>query len=99
MEDQEVITKKQEEMFRSYENSIMQLISGNTTLKNQRLDNLSKEIAGLKESLKFTQEEIEGKFNELNEKITPTERNLFSLKKDIEVIQTTKPSWAIEIEN
>ena len=27
------------------------------------------------------------------------ERNLFSLKKDIEVIQTTKPSWAIEIEN
>ena len=97
--DQEVITKKQEEMFRSYENSIMQLISGNTTLKNQRLDNLSKEIAGLKESLKFTQEEIEGKFNELNEKITPTERNLFSLKKDIEVIQTTKPSWAIEIEN
>ena len=99
MEDQEVITKKQEEMFRSYENSIMQLISGNTTLKNRRLDNLSKEIAGLKESLKFTQEEIEGKFNELNEKITPTERNLFSLKKDIEVIQTTKPSWAIEIEN
>ena len=27
------------------------------------------------------------------------ERNLISLKKDIEVIQTTKPSWAIEIEN
>ena len=27
------------------------------------------------------------------------ERNLFSFKKDIEVIQTTKPSWAIEIEN
>ena len=26
------------------------------------------------------------------------EKNLFSLKKDIEVIQTTKPSWAIEIE-
>ena len=27
------------------------------------------------------------------------ERNLFTLKKDIEVTQTTKPSWAIEIEN
>ena len=26
-------------------------------------------------------------------------RNLFSRKKDIEVIQTTKLSWAIEIEN
>ena len=27
------------------------------------------------------------------------ERNLFSLKKDIKIIQTTKPSRAIEIEN
>ena len=96
---QEAITKKQEEMFRSHENSIMQLISGNTTLTNQRLDNLSKEIADLKESLEFTQEETEEKFSKLNEKITSMERNLFSLKKDIEVIQTTKPSWAIEIEN
>ena len=96
---QVAITKKQEEMFRSHENSIMQLISGNTTLTNQRLDNLSKEIADLKESLEFTQEETEEKFSKLNEKITSMERNLFSLKKDIEVIQTTKPSWAIEIEN
>ena len=28
---QEAITKEQEELFRSHENSIMQLISGNTT--------------------------------------------------------------------
>ena len=69
------------------------------TLTNHRLDNLSKEIADLKESLEFTQEETEGKFSKLNEKLTSMERNLFSLKKDIEVIQTTKPSWAIEIEN
>ena len=27
------------------------------------------------------------------------ETNLFSLKINIEVIQTTKPSWAIEVEN
>ena len=93
---QEAITKKQEEMFRSHENSIMQLISGNATLANQRLDNLtSKEITDLKESLEFTQEETERKFNKLNEKISTMEKNLFSLKKDIEVIQTTKPSWAI----
>ena len=96
---QKAITKKQEETFRSHENSIMQLISRNSTLTNQRLDNLSKEIADLKESLEFTQEETEEKFSKLNEKITSMERNLFSLKKDIEVIQTTKPSWAIEIEN
>ena len=50
---QEAITKKQEDMFRSHENSIIQLISGNTTLTNQRLHNLSKEIAGLKESVEF----------------------------------------------
>ena len=96
---QEAITKKQEEMFRSHENSIMQLISGNTTLTNQRLDNLSKEIADLKESLEFTLEETEGKFSKLNEKITSMERNLFGFKKGIEVIQTTKPSGAREIEN
>ena len=54
---QKAITKKQEEMFRSHENSIMQLISGNTTLTNQTLDNLSKE-------------ETEVRFNKLNEKIT-----------------------------
>ena len=47
-------------MFRSHENNIMQLISGSTTLINQRLDNLSKEIADLEESLEFTQEETEG---------------------------------------
>ena len=96
---QEAITKKQEEIFRSHENSIMQLISGNTTLTNQRLDNLSKEIADLKESLEFTQEETEGKFSTLNEKISTMEKNLFSLKKDFDIIQTTKPSWAIDIEN
>ena len=56
---QEAITKKQEEMFKSHENSKMQLISGNTTLINQRLDNLSKEVANLKESLEFNQEETE----------------------------------------
>ena len=48
---QEAITKKQEEMFRSLENNIMQLISGNKTLTNKSLGNLSKEIADLKESL------------------------------------------------
>ena len=79
-------------MFRSHENSIMQLISGNTTLTNQRLDNLNKEIADLKESLEFAQEETEIKFSKLNEKITSMERNLLCLKKDNEVIQTTKPN-------
>ena len=58
----------------------MQLISGNTTLINQRLENLSKEIADLKGSLEFTQEETEEKCSKLKEKLTSMERNLFSLK-------------------
>ena len=75
------------------------MISGNTALTNQRLDNLSKEIADLKESLEFTQEETEGKFSTLNEKRFTMEKNLLSHKKDTDIIQTTKPSWAIDIEN
>ena len=65
-------------MFTGHQNSINQLISRNTTnttLANQRLDNLSKE------SLEFTQEETEEKFNKLNEKISTMERNLVSLIK------------------
>ena len=59
-------------MFRSHENSIIQLILGNRTLRNQiiSLDNLSKETVDLKESLEFTQEKTEGNFNRLNEKIS-----------------------------
>ena len=73
----EAITRKHEEMFRSHENSMMQLISGSTTLTNQRLDNLSKEIAGLKESLEFTQEKTKEKLNKINKTISTEERNLF----------------------
>ena len=58
----------------------MQIFSGNKTLINQRLDNLRKEIADLKESLELTQEESKVKFNKLYEKISTMERNLFSLK-------------------
>ena len=72
------------------------LISGNTTLTNQRLDNLSREIADLKESLEFTQEGTGGK---LHGKKSAMERNLFTLKKDIKVTQTTKPNRATEIKN
>ena len=72
----------------------MQLTS-NTTLIN----NFSIEIAGLKESLEFTEEETEEKFSKIIDKISTMERNLFRLKKNIKVIRTTKPRWALEIEN
>ena len=85
---QEAISKKQEEMF--HENSIMQLISG---LKNQILDYLSKEIADLKESLEFTQEKTEGKFNKLNEKISTMEKKICSAsRKTLKSIKEGKKS-------
>ena len=80
---QEAITEKQEEIFRSNESSIMQLISGNTAQTSQTLDNLSREIEDLQEFLELTEEQTKGKFNTLNEKIITIERSLFSLKKDI----------------
>ena len=61
----------------------MQLISGNTTLTNQRLENLSKDIADLKGSLEFTQEETEGKFNTLIEKIPTIEKTCSVLRKTL----------------
>ena len=69
--------------------------ASSTTLIN----NFSKEIAGLKESLELTEEETEEKFNKVIDKISTMERNLFRLKKSIKVIRTTKPGWALEIEN
>ena len=43
---QKAITKKQEEMFKSHGNSIMQLISGNTTLSNLAGQYKSKQPCG-----------------------------------------------------
>ena len=65
--------EKHEKIVRSHENNIMQMISGNKTQTNKRLHNLSKEIAGLKESLKFTQKDTEEKFNQIIEEISTME--------------------------
>ena len=44
------IVQKNQEMFHKQEQSILALISGNNSLTNQRLDNLSKDLNDLKES-------------------------------------------------
>ena len=49
------IGQKNQEFFYKQENSILALISGNNSLTNQRLDNLSEDIIDLKESLEFSQ--------------------------------------------
>ena len=46
------------------EENLIKLISGNTTLTNQRSDNLSKKVNDLKESLQTTQNDIEDRITD-----------------------------------
>ena len=63
------IVQKNQEMLHKQEQSILTLICGNKSLTNQRLDNLSKDINDLKESLEFSQNEYDNKFKNLGDKI------------------------------
>ena len=87
------IVQKNQEMFHRQEQSILVLISGNNWLTNQRLDNLSKDINDLKESLEFSQNKSDDKFRSMGNKIQKLEQKM---KEELDVIQTTKPSWTIE---
>ena len=87
------IVQKNQEMFHRQEQSILVLISGNNSLTNQRLDNLSKDINDLKESLEFSQNKSDDKFRNMVDKIQKLEQKM---KEELDVIQTTKPSWTIE---
>ena len=83
-------------MFHKQEQSILALISGNYSLTNQRLYNLSKDINDLKESLEFSQNEYDDKFKNMGDKIQKLEEKINLMKEELHVIQTTKPSWVIE---
>ena len=63
------ILQKNQEMFYKQEQSILALISGNNSLTNQRLDNLSKDINDPKESLEFSHNEYDDKFKNMGDKI------------------------------
>ena len=81
-------------MFHKQEQPILALISGNNSLTNQCLDNLSNDINDLKESLGFPQNEYDDKFKNMGGKIQKLEKiNL--MKEELHVIQTAKPSWAL----
>ena len=95
-EHEESIVEKNQEMFHKQEQSILALISGNNALTNQRIDNLSKDINDLKESLEFSQNEYDDKFKNMGDKIQKLEEKINLMKEELHVIQTTKPSWAIE---
>ena len=90
------IVQKNQETLHKQEQSILALISGNNSLMNQRLDNLSKDINDLKESLEFSQNEYDDKFKNMGDKIQKLEEKINLMKEEPHVIQTTKPSWAIK---
>ena len=90
------IVQKNQEMFHKQEQSILALISGNNSLTNQRLDNLSKDVNDLKESLEFSQDEYDDKFKNMDDKTQKLEEKINLMKEELHVIETTKTSWAIE---
>ena len=93
MEDIKIIFEK---MLREHEASVVQLIYGNNSLTNQRLDSLSKDINDLKESLEFSQNEYDDKFKNISEKVQKLEEEINLMKEELHVIQTTKLSWVME---
>ena len=80
------IVQKNPEMFHKQEQSILALISGNNSLTNQRLDNLSKDINDMKESLKFSQNEYDDKFKNVGDKIQNLEEKINLMEKELRVI-------------
>ena len=93
---QEHETKK-EGMFTKHEKSVLDLISGHQALLKQRLDqpcdsptSVKKDVEELKESLSFTEKDIDQRFSKINEK------ELSSTKEDVRVIKTTeRQAWAL----
>ena len=96
MEDITVIFEK---MLKEHEPSIVQAGAVHhsiNSLKNQRLDSLSKDINDLKESLEFSQNEYDDKFKNMGDKVQKLEEVINQMKEELHVTLTTKPSWVIE---
>ena len=95
---------KQDGMFTKNKKSISDLISGHQALLKQRLEKLCNSLTSvktdveeLKESLSFTQNDIGQRFLNINEKEQSLGKEVISTKEDVGVIQTTEPTWALEI--
>ena len=95
---------KPEGVFANHEKFVLDLISGHQTLLKQSLDQLcdsltsvKTDVEELKESLSFTQDNMEQRFSNKNEKVQSLEKELSSTKEDTGIIQTTEPTWALEI--
>ena len=67
---------KQEEIFIKYEKLVLDVVSGHQALRNQRLDqpcdsltSVKTDVEELKESLSFTQNNIDQRFPNINKKV------------------------------
>ena len=72
---------KQEGMFTKHEKSVLDLMSGHQALLKQRLDQLcdslnsvKRDVEEHKESLSFTQNDIDQRFSNINEKVQSLEK-------------------------
>ena len=95
---------KQEGMFTKHKKSVLDLISRHQVLLKQRLDQLCDSLTSvkidveeLKVSLSFTQNDIDQRFSNINEKAKSLEKELSSTKECVRVIQTTESAWTLEI--
>ena len=55
------------------------------------------DVEELRESLSLTQNDIDQRFSNINQKVQSLEKKLISTKEDVGVIQTTEPTWALAV--
>ena len=58
---------------------------------------MKRDVEKLKESLSFTQNDVDQRFSNIGDKIQSLEKELILAKDEVGVIQTTKPTWELEI--
>ena len=90
---------KQEGMLAKHKKLVLDLISGHQTLLKQRLDQICNNLTSVKadveepkESLSFTQNDIDQRFSNIDEKVQSLEKELSLIKENVVVIQTTEPT-------
>ena len=74
---------KQEGMFTKHEKLVLDLISGHQALLKQRLDQLCDSLTSVKTDVEELKESLE--------------KEPSSTKEDVRVMQTTEPTWVLEI--
>ena len=72
----ETIQKKVNEELAAHEIVRKEMISANIKNTNDRLDNILKEIADLKESLEFTEDQMKDEISEIKKELKKPDKNI-----------------------